>query len=67
MGIPDTEYSSVVTLSSADFSRICKELSNLAESMTIETSKDAVKFSISGDNGRGSISLNARDSDKVEE
>lgn len=57
----------MVTLSSNDFARICKELSNLAESMTIETSKDSVKFSISGDNGRGSISLNARDSEKVEE
>ena len=67
LGIPDTEYSSVVTLSSADFARICKELSNLAESMTIETSKDSVKFSIMGDNGRGSICLNARDSEKSEE
>jgi proliferating cell nuclear antigen len=67
LGIPDTEYSSVVTLSSGDFSRICKELSNLAESMTIETSKDNVKFAIAGDNGKGSISLNARESEKTEE
>jgi len=35
--------------------------------MTIETSKDNVKFSIAGDNGKGSISLNARESEKTEE
>lgn len=39
LGIPDTEYSSVVTLNSSDFSRICKELSNLAE-----TSNDSFGF-----------------------
>jgi proliferating cell nuclear antigen len=31
LGIPDTEYSSVVTLSSAEFTKICRELSSLAE------------------------------------
>ena len=31
LGIPDTEYSSVVTLPSQDFAKTCRELSNLAE------------------------------------
>jgi proliferating cell nuclear antigen len=57
----------VVTLSSSDFAKTCKELSNLAETMTIETSKEAVKFSINGEHGKGCITVNARDSDKTEE
>ena len=35
--------------------------------VTIETSKERVKFSIDGENGKGSISLNAKDSDKTED
>ena len=35
--------------------------------VTIETSKERVKFSIEGENGKGSICLNARDSNKPEE
>jgi len=73
LGIPDTEYSSVVTLPSQDFAKTCRELSNLAETskkinlVNIETSKESVKFSINGEHGKGSITLNARDSDKAED
>ena len=31
LGIPDTEYSSIVTLPSSEFTRICRELSSIAE------------------------------------
>lgn len=73
LGIPETEYSSVVTLPSQDFAKTCRELSNLAEtsfffiSVNIETSKESVKFSITGEHGKGSITMNARDSDKAED
>lgn len=31
LGIPETEYSSIVTLPSGEFSRLCKELSAISE------------------------------------
>lgn len=35
--------------------------------VNIETSKENVKFSISGEHGKGQITLNTRDSDKTED
>lgn len=46
LGIPETEYSSIVTMPTSEFSRICKELSQISETINIETSKDNVKFSV---------------------
>ena len=37
LGIPETDYSSVVTLGSGEFSKICKELYALSEAVKIET------------------------------
>lgn len=34
LGIPETEYMSVVTLGSGEFTKICRELSNLSETRT---------------------------------
>lgn len=31
LGIPETDYSSVIEMSSGEFSRICKELSSISE------------------------------------
>ena len=59
LGIPETTYGSVVTLPSSEFTRICRELATLAETVTIETTKEYVRFSISGDNGTGNIMLKA--------
>jgi len=57
LGIPDTDYSATVVLPSAEFQRICRDLSQLSESVTIEASKSSVKFSCSGDIGNGSVNL----------
>lgn len=64
LGIPDTDYSSVIEMSSAEFSRICKELSSISETVEIETSKESVKFSVSGDIGNGSITIKNNQGDK---
>ncbi|KAL4426763.1 hypothetical protein ABPG74_006541 [Tetrahymena malaccensis] len=64
LGIPDTDYSSVIQMSSAEFSRICKELSSISETVEIETSKESVKFSVQGDIGAGSITVKNNQSDK---
>ena len=67
LGIPDTDYSSTVSLPSAEFTRICKELSSMAETVTVETTKENIKFSINGENGNGSTIIKANDSDKKED
>lgn len=57
VGVPEMEYDVSVRISSDEFQRICRDLSALGESVTIEANKEAVRFSVSGDVGSGSISL----------
>ncbi|KAK6501820.1 proliferating cell nuclear antigen [Arthrobotrys musiformis] len=65
LGIPETEYAATITLPSAEFQRICRDLSLLSESVSIEANKDGVKFACSGDIGNGSVTL--RPSTNVED
>nr|KAG5710378.1 hypothetical protein BaRGS_022196 [Batillaria attramentaria] len=51
LGIPDTEYSCVVKLPSSEFQRICRDLSQIGDSVVISCTKEGVKFSASGDLG----------------
>ena len=39
LAIPETDYSSVVSINAGEFSKICKELYSLSETMTIVTSQ----------------------------
>ena len=48
LGIPETEFNSICTLPSNEFSRICREYGSLSETIKIETNKDHIKFSITG-------------------
>ncbi|KAF2739114.1 proliferating cell nuclear antigen [Polyplosphaeria fusca] len=67
LGIPETDYAATVKLPCAEFQRICRDLSALSESVTIECAKDGVKFSCQGDIGAGSVNLRSRqDVDKPE-
>ncbi|CAF0829592.1 unnamed protein product [Didymodactylos carnosus] len=58
LGIPDTDYSCVVKMPSTKFSRICRDMAILGDSVTICSTKDGVKFGAKGDVGQGSIRLN---------
>lgn len=64
LAIPETEYSSVVTINSAEFSKICKELFSLSETVSITTNPEYVQFSVEGEVGAGSVKLGHNDSDK---
>mmetsp|Transcript_18494 Transcript_18494/g.45397 ORF Transcript_18494/g.45397 Transcript_18494/m.45397 type:complete len:261 (-) Transcript_18494:245-1027(-) len=55
LGIPDTEYQCVVKMPSSEFKRIVTEISVMGDTVQISASKDAVKFSVSGDMGTGNI------------
>lgn len=67
MGIPDTKYSSIIRLSSSEFTRICRELFSLSETVTIETNKNHVKFIVASEVVGGSIKLEANETDDKDE
>lgn len=52
----DTEYSCVVKMPSGEFQRICRDLSQLGDSVVIACTKEGVKFSASGELGTGKLS-----------
>ena len=81
LGIPPTEYCATVTLPSAEFQRICRDLIQISESgiyispppfffsrspdptpadrrlVSIEATKEGIKFSCTGDIGSGAVTL----------
>ncbi|TVY55190.1 Proliferating cell nuclear antigen [Lachnellula cervina] len=57
LGIPDTEYAATISMPSADFRKICQDLMLLSESVSIEATKDGVKFTCAGDIGNGAVTL----------
>ncbi|KAI9064986.1 proliferating cell nuclear antigen [Trametes sanguinea] len=57
LGIPDTEYDASVTMPSAEFGRIVRDLSNLGESVRIEVSKEGIRFVADGEAANGNILL----------
>jgi len=68
LGIPDTDYSCIVRMPSAEFSRICRDMATIGDSVMICSTKDGVKFSAKGDIGQGNIRLvQTQNIDKEEE
>ncbi|KAI8988436.1 proliferating cell nuclear antigen [Mycotypha africana] len=59
LGIPETTYDAVVSMSSARFQEICRDLASLSETVTIECSKDGIRFSADGEIGKGAVTLKA--------
>jgi len=55
LSIPDTEYSAVIRMPSAEFQRISRDLTIIGDTVVISASKEGVKFSVSGDLGSGNI------------
>ena len=67
LAIPETEYSSVIDINSAEFTKICKELYSLDETLTIDTNPEFVTFKVESEAGAGSIKLGANDGGSKEE
>jgi len=57
LGIPDTEYQCIVRMPSGEFQRICRDMQVLGDTITINATKEGVKFSVSGDIGTGDMTL----------
>lgn len=68
LGIPETLYSCVIKMPSAEFARICRDLSQFGEAITIACSKEGIKFTSTGDYGTANVKLaQTAQSDKEEE
>ena len=68
LGIPDTEYNVVVTMPAAKFQRICRDLGQIGDTVSIACTKSGIQFDVSGDLGSGSVKLSqSATSDKPEE
>ncbi|KAF2634051.1 proliferating cell nuclear antigen [Massarina eburnea CBS 473.64] len=59
LGIPETDYAATIAMPAPEFQRICRDLSALSESVSIECTKEGVKFACQGDIGSGSVQLRA--------
>lgn len=57
LGIPETSYSSEIEMNSLEFSRLCKELYALSETVAFEITPNYVKFAVDGEVGSGSIKI----------
>ena len=66
LDIPETEYSSVVSINSGEFTKICKELYSLNETLTISTTADHVTFAVESEAGSGSIRIGGNDTEDRE-
>lgn len=57
LGIPDTEYSATVKIPSAEFQRICRDLSQFGDTIIISVKKGVIEFSGTGEIGSAKIAL----------
>lgn len=55
--IPDLKFDSVIRMPSNDFQKICKDLSNIAEVVKIESSGENFSMSVDGDIGEKEINI----------
>ena len=58
LAIPDTEYQALLTIQSGEFSKLCKELYSISETVNLSCNKEFVQFSVEGEVGSGSVKLN---------
>merc|ERR1719385_145664 len=57
LGIPDTEYETIIEMPSSEFQRICRDLAAIGDTVTISVTKQGVKFSVNGDIGSGDMTI----------
>merc|ERR1711904_729775 len=67
MEIPGQQYKVVVKLPSGEFQKVCRDLKEFGETMTLTATKEGVKFSVAGDVGNGNVMLKPREAEKPED
>lgn len=53
LGIPDMEYRNVVSLPSAEFAKICRDMGVFGDTVTVTVDRQGIKFTAAGDIGEG--------------
>jgi len=62
LGIPDTPYHSIIKMPSTEFRRICSDLAQFGDSVTISCTKADVRFEATGDIGTGHVRIGTKTS-----
>ena len=61
LSIPETEFGSVITVNSGEWSKMCKDLSSLSEALTIQTKDGKALLEVDGQCGKGQITLSTNE------
>merc|ERR1712013_843223 len=67
MEIPEQHYKVIVKLPSSEFQKICRDLKEFGETMSMSASKEGIRFSVQGDIGTGNVMLKPREAEKPED
>merc|ERR1711981_429331 len=67
MEIPEQQYKVVARLPSSEFQKICRDLKEFGETISINASKEGLRFSVQGDVGTGNVMLKPREAEKEED
>ena len=62
--IPESQFGSKITLHASEFSKICRELYCLSETLAVRTQRDRVTLTVEGDVGSGQMTLLQGETDK---
>ncbi|MES1922265.1 hypothetical protein MHBO_003773 [Bonamia ostreae] len=57
LNIPEKDYDCNININSSDFARVCQDLSNLDETVTLSADGKGVVFEVSGEAGSGKIEM----------
>merc|ERR1711862_470782 len=67
MEIPEQQYKVVANLPSSEFLRICRDLKEFGETISVNASKEGIRFTVQGDLGSGNVMLKPREAEKPED
>ena len=67
LGIPDQTYPTFIKMSSSEFVNLCRDFTQLADSVKIEVENDSATFSINGKCGPGKITMKNNNAEKEED
>eukprot|EP00826_Nyctotherus_ovalis_P041847 TRINITY_DN4260_c0_g7_i1.p1 TRINITY_DN4260_c0_g7~~TRINITY_DN4260_c0_g7_i1.p1 ORF type:complete len:182 (-),score=55.31 TRINITY_DN4260_c0_g7_i1:113-658(-) len=67
LGIPEKDFQARITTGSGEFTKLCRDLYQVAETVSIEAVGDSAVFAVEGDMGKGRVALAQAESDKIDE
>jgi len=67
LGIPETEYSATIMITSSEYRRISSEMITLGDTMQIGISKEGIKFEVEGDIGKATVFLKQMEKENDED